>query len=117
MTSTQSTQTERPADDAWRPARGKKNTKRWCKGHVGREHAAELTISTKWSRTYTCGRPGEGRISFWGSDRDWTCYHEDVCTTCGKVLRWSVPKADCPVFQAHPEQLSDIALSSTNAPY
>jgi len=118
MTTIQSTQTDRPADDSWRPgARKRKNTKRWCKGHVGREHVSELTVSTRWTRVYTCGRPAEGRASYSGSDPDWTCYHEEVCQNCGKVLRWSIPKVDCRVFRENPEQLSGITLSSTDAPY
>ncbi|WIB65446.1 hypothetical protein [Curtobacterium sp. MCBD17_040] len=119
MTTLQSTATERPADDAWKhtPHR-RKNTKRWCKGHVGREHTPIIRINTRWTRVYTCGLPRPGTFDYlFGRDRDWTCYHEEACSRCGKVLRLSLPKSECPTFHTDPSSVHSIVKSSENAPY
>jgi hypothetical protein len=119
MSTLQSTATDRPADDSWKhtPHR-RKNTKRWCKGHVGRAHTLAVRTSTRWTRTYTCGLPQQGSFNtLFGRDNDWTCYHEQACTTCGKVLRWSIPKSECPTYLSEPDSVRNIVKSSESAPY
>jgi hypothetical protein len=50
---------------------GKKDTKRWCKGVVGREHV------TEWKNKYPSFRQ---------------CIHVLTCKTCGKEVRYYMPK-------------------------
>ena len=50
------------------PHRSKKNTKRWCKGKVGREHV-----------------PGE-----WGTRRGMHYWWEKPCQNCGKILDYHI---------------------------
>jgi hypothetical protein len=54
-------------DDAPRPKPGSKNTKKWCKGKVGREHKPECR---------------DGHIQGWKNL---------VCTECGKHLDYYWP--------------------------
>lgn len=88
--------------DDWNKTPAKKNTKKWCKGVVGREHTIELALITKDSRTYLCDerhiafpfyveerKPGEIR---------WACFHNQVCTACGKVISWFIRKENCPTY-------------------
>ncbi len=119
MSTLQSTATDRPADDSWkRTPHRRKDTKRWCKGHIGRAHTPEIRTNTRWTRTYSCGLPRESAFNtLFGRDADWTCYHEEACTTCGKVLRYSIAKNECPTFASHPDSIHSIVKSSENAPY
>lgn len=65
----------------------KKNRKRWCGGHQGREHTPEMVFMPngnhvcKWW-TYLVGNHRQGLVEH----RDWICQHRDVCQKCGKVL-------------------------------
>lgn len=97
---------EKPLSDEHRPTPGKKNTKRWCKGKVGREHQPALRIASPYTRVYQCGwvkdswrmaihkrfGPGDGGPY-------WECDHEQYCQACGKILlsMWS-NKIDCPDY-------------------
>lgn len=69
----------------------KKDTRRWCKGKRGREHTptTQLVSERNGWRRGACG------ISLWISAGQWWCRHEEICTTCGKVLRWTLG-IDCP---------------------
>lgn len=55
---------------------GKKNTRKWCKGKIGREH---LVATREWM-------PGKS----WNHRQ----HLEDYCVHCGKVMRfwWEQPK-------------------------
>lgn len=66
--------------------RKKKNTKRWCKGKVGKEHEPVIELNTK--RMY--GNIRECRSGGW-----WYCFHHEVCKNCHKELKYMV---DCPDF-------------------
>lgn len=55
-----------------KPVRGKKDRKRWCGGHEGREHKLEC-------------RPYKGWL---GAEKGW---REHVCTVCGKQVDWYSP--------------------------
>lgn len=52
------------------PHRSRKDTKRWCKGKVGREHAYRWILSPI--------RFGTQPPSWW----------EELCETCGRKARW-----------------------------
>lgn len=65
-----------------RGGRGK-DTRRWCRGRVGREHVLEIVIpensywrTCKWTRN-------------WRTDNAyaWACSHVERCSVCHKVLR------------------------------
>lgn len=67
--------------------RNKKNTKKWCKGKVGKEHE------------YVIGRHQEAK------DRDqchyafnafWYCYHVEICKNCNKQN--ALPEEKCPTY-------------------
>jgi hypothetical protein len=51
--------------------RSSKNTRRWCKGVVGREHSPECV-------PYPCPPSNTSSSHYW---RNWQC------STCGKVLK------------------------------
>ena len=75
-----------------RPQRSKKNTRKWCKGKVGREHTTELVYRSHYGYyldKYGCGIKKKF-VRWGGSDRvwedTWYCLHEVKCTKCGKVL-------------------------------
>lgn len=73
------------------PHRSNKNTKRWCRGRVGREHTPDIRFNPHLSENTTkCGVP-TWTNSFW-------CWHQRFCTTCGKVLVQHLPKEECPAY-------------------
>jgi hypothetical protein len=80
--------------ERWPPERKRKNTKRWCKGKVGREHKPVK----QWSHLahYRLARGGPVcTTSSWLSS-GWSCYHELACSTCGKILVQFLSKEECP---------------------
>lgn len=81
----------------------KKNTRRWCKGVVGREHALEhVQYRGQPCRIFEWGRPGHRWANL-------LCAEADVCTVCGKVLN-RYRARDCRLFAkytARVEELSD----------
>jgi hypothetical protein len=85
----------RPASDEWRKSPGQKDTKRWCGGHVGREHERQIVLAERWAFGKTCGPTAE--VYPWGSWRKepWVCFHEERCARCGKHLR-TISWKDCP---------------------
>jgi hypothetical protein len=76
----------RTDQDPERKPKAKKDTKRWCKGKVGREHVGEIVFNPIW------GNPSCGPS--WGNR--WFCHHAEICKNCGKRIRWSVGKGECP---------------------
>jgi hypothetical protein len=85
---------------AGRPARQRKDTKRWCKGRYGREHRPVVQFSN-WAsywieRGRTCHETSGA--STWMRE-SWRCFHEITCERCGKILNYSVPKEQCPLYR------------------
>jgi len=89
-----------------RPQRGKKNTRKWCKGKEGREHKPETVRSTFYNGplfekkdchfvTHHVIKNGE-RVPL---PPRWVCYHDVRCTECGKVLESFLPMEKCPTYQ------------------
>ena len=78
----------------------KKNTKKWCKGKVGREHVLEITRSN-YAFHLQCNYPK------WGVIKDgivvplgrYVCWHQRSCQKCGKVIEWTIPKEECPDYK------------------
>lgn len=85
--------------DEWRPkaSQKRKDTKHWCKGKVGREHTPEVGLS-KWPYNRNiCGTAAD--IYSWdnGPFRNrWVCRHELVCTSCGKIIKHTLDRDECP---------------------
>jgi hypothetical protein len=66
----------------------RKDTKRWCKGKVGREHKAEIVRDPQliWRAGTKCQHQAQ-----------WLpCTHLERCTECGKILRRWLPVEECP---------------------
>jgi len=79
-------------------APGKKNTRRWCRGKVGREHVEGYALSSWANGRKICEARPEWSYGIPWYDRhrgEWWCYHNVICTECGKILR-SLPPEDCP---------------------
>lgn len=71
---------------------GRKDTKKWCRGKVGREHQLEV-IPPHNMMAFTCSP------SRWSS-APWSCMHQERCTVCGKILHWFLPWRRCPDLPA-----------------
>lgn len=88
---------QEPAPD--KPVGGKrkrKDTKRWCKGIVGREHQPEIVLA-HWVGGKGC-EPKRGfyTSSWFYGDGPWVCRHQEVCGVCRKVLQFLLDPARCP---------------------
>lgn len=68
--------------------RSRKNTRFWCKGRPGVEHVREIRISA-WAQRWLVDAQGRPPCCppEWGGPSSWFCNHEEVCRTCGKILR------------------------------
>ena len=81
-----------PAPEVARSSPARKDTRRWCKGKVGRSHQ----IGVSDTPTYHC-YPAPS----WATEKmrerrgDWWCSHLIVCTVCGKRMGY-LDGADCP---------------------
>lgn len=65
----------------------KKDTKRWCRGHVGREHQPEIVRDKSMGFVTSCS----------GRSTDFLpCLHLEQCSECGKTLRRWLPVEECP---------------------
>jgi hypothetical protein len=80
-----------------RRAPAKKNTKRWCRGKEGREHIPMIS-DPRWG--FPCQwRPAWGRLKDSSNAKRWSCSHHEICSTCGKELRYSIQRDECPEFR------------------
>lgn len=104
-------------DDRFRPTPSKKNTKRWCKGKVGREHKLALRTSQWLSRAYSCGwvmDPWRVALRSHKGTPFWDCHHEEFCSVCGKVMRhpWQLDDSECPDFTEDRTHVLKIVTTS-----
>lgn len=97
-----------PLSKAQRPQQPKarKDTRRWCKGKVGREHVLTIELDPRLS----WAKEGCRWVPYWvwsrkgGGHRErrtrYACHHHEVCTVCGKRMRdgWDFAPEDCPDF-------------------
>jgi hypothetical protein len=82
-------------DDVPKRAPGKKD-KNLCKAaHWKGPHTPELRMGPVYGRMGS--RCGWG-VSWHSSGPAYLCYHEEVCTGCGKVMRISIGKEECPAY-------------------
>lgn len=85
-------------DPAKKAAPGKKDPSLCKTAHWKGPHQPELRLLTfGWRRAMGC----RWAVS-WRSKKEpsWDCNHEEVCSGCGKILRISIDKEECPDF--HP---------------
>lgn len=91
-----------PKSDNWKKPHNKKNTKKWCKGVVGREHITRIELMTTYSRVYVCGERHKVFPFYVDKPKTdtirWACFHQEVCTVCRKVLAWNLRKERCPDY-------------------
>lgn len=82
-----------------RKAMTKKDTRRWCRGHEGREHLTH--VIAQWGEGYTC-RPSRswtrvrGTVDQWQRSERWFCQHVVACAVCGKHLATAERCPDMP---------------------
>lgn len=95
--------------DGWERATkapAKKNTKKWCKGKTGVEHKPEIRKSRyhasmgdkafcRWVPRWTGWRSGGWDYK----NPRWLCFHEEFCTTCGKITRHTIDREECPEYK------------------
>lgn len=75
----------------WKKAPGRKDTTRWCGGHVGREHEPVVSMRPG-AHVQACGV----RPSLIHPERStWHCSHNISCADCHKVLDVATAE-DCP---------------------
>ena len=91
------------AAEAPKRAPGKKDTRRWCHGREGREHALVITFRGLY------GRVCEWQVRWVGDGIGWHCEHEETCASCGKILRagYELARAECPAYPGAPEQRAE----------
>lgn len=81
--------------------RSRKDRKRWCGGHIGREHVPVIRMS-KLGLYWLAQRPDKpvcgwleqhhwevsvlGRAWVGTGEWKWRCQHEEGCDRCGKIL-------------------------------
>lgn len=104
-----------PSDKVARtsPVRSRKDRRRWCGGHVGREHETEIRLdkTTERMRQLDPRRfDTRCRWALWSvrgrliaSELHWSCSHQEVCTVCGKATVWRVDASKCPDWLPRPE--------------
>lgn len=69
----------------------RKDTKHFCKGNKKHPHALDIRYDPKIPGL----TPHMCRTPSW-TDR-YICYHEEYCTNCGKVLKYSLG-TECPEY-------------------
>jgi hypothetical protein len=83
-------------EDPMPKAPAKKNKKRWCGGHEGREHVP-VTTKAKYSGGWQCGYRKQSwrfRGTVVGDGVVYSCWHEVTCEKCHKTLTYK--SASCP---------------------
>ncbi len=103
--------TERRRDDPdakWnqeRPAKSRAKKpllKLYCRGNVNTPHQYELT-KQQWATNRPCRRATEQEQQWWRGKRGpWLCWHQEQCSSCGKITRHFIGWAECPDL---PEEL------------
>jgi hypothetical protein len=86
-----------PSSDEWKKSPSKKDRKRWCGGHVGREHQPVLQLE-KYANSLgrTCGMGQRWTFATRGFVEQWICWHQDVCSVCGRIMGYRIDAESCP---------------------
>lgn len=85
-------------------SKARKDTKKWCRGKEGREHALAIVLDERlsWTKTgcgwvsYRVGWRKGGRVE---TRWRYSCHHLEACTVCGRHFRsgWDLGE-ECPLF-------------------
>ncbi len=85
--------------------RGRKDRKRWCGGHEGREHIPgppEPNHNYNWRHLFGSDlchpRPGWSKGLYAWKDPDWWCNHYIRCIRCTKILNENLGATECPDY-------------------
>lgn len=80
-----------PVTDEWRSAPSKKkDKKRFCGGNERRGvHDPVVEVGKGYSALTKCG------VRSWWPEH-YFCKHQSVCSKCGKILEFALPKSSCP---------------------
>lgn len=77
----------------------KKNRQRWCRGKVGVEHSTELRMSKWHQHRVAVGHQPQGCQWWpWGRNSGYQCFHERVCTECGRIVKHKLYGRECPYY-------------------
>jgi hypothetical protein len=80
----------------------KKNTKKWCKGKVGREHVPHI-IKSNYGVTDKCCNYAPWSVRHKNGEttplKKYLCWHQRSCQNCGKVLEWFLSEEECPDYK------------------
>jgi hypothetical protein len=78
--------------------RGRKDTRRWCKGKTGREHVPAIVFRPWYGHTCHVLEPGSWRDM---ARTGWHCEHVEQCSVCGRILReaWKLAPSECPDYR------------------
>jgi len=76
-------------EDPMPKGRAKKDRKRWCGGHEGREHIPVITKAT-WAGGFQCGyrKWSWNRSGAPLTGTSYSCWHEVTCQKCHKTLKY-----------------------------
>lgn len=75
----------------------RKNTRRWCRGKFGVLHIPVVVIpANSYFYSRSCREVNWLGTSSGEREPRWLCSHKLICSTCGKVLEWSVRCPDKP---------------------
>ena len=83
------------ASDTWKKAPAKKDKKHFCGGKPGRFHKPEIVRRNEnYALGKACSTAPEWKRVLFGSN--WYCYHQEICSRCGKILRHYITEQECP---------------------
>lgn len=70
-----------------RQPRGRKDTRHWCRGKEGVEHIVQIRPrDPKWGDPNRVCHLWQPHPKY----SRWICYEQEICTTCGKILKHSL---------------------------
>lgn len=82
-----------------------KSTRRWCKGKVGVEHQPVIMAATGMGTLGNRPLRRCGPSPSWmrWAKNGWSCFHEERCGKCGKILRtgWELDASECPEHETY----------------
>jgi hypothetical protein len=85
---------------------GKRVARQDCRGREGTPHEPHIQLGVVGrlrieARHKACHWRDQDRYTRGGYyARTWTCGHEEVCFTCGEILRYSLPSSECPHYDS-----------------
>ena len=94
-------------------AKGRKDTRHWCRGKKGIDHVAQIVLDDwdLWVKKPYCKWYPKRKwtdidgVNVWEPTGEWAyrCLHVEQCKNCGKKLRHRLPQEECPEFAERKE--------------